>query len=159
MIWKPVLTLFSAFTLSLTYAPLVHAQSGSRLTLQSLEAWKVENAVPDGKVSLSGRSHEGYYRAYACPRFDLAEAVVAAIPDRGKIRTTVKRRDAVMAAALHNNNCVPAKGLYRVTAVGHEIEIDRGSEAQEYWTALTAVDASGRTIGLVFDSSPFAITD
>lgn len=159
MIWKPSFTLFSAFTLFLAHAPLVHAQDGSGRTPQSLEDWKIENAAPDGKVSLAGRNHDGYYRAYACPRFDLAEAVVAAIPDRSKTGATVKVQDAAMVAALHKNQCAPAKGLYRVTAVGHEIEIDRGPEAQEYWTALTAVDASGRTIGLVFDSSPFAITD
>lgn len=64
-----------------------------------------------------------------------------------------------MAASLRKNDCVPAKGQYQVTLVGRKIEIDRGTEAQEYWTALMAVNASGRTIGLVFDSSPFAITD
>ena len=159
MIWKPVSALFSAFSLFLAYAPLAHAQSGTDRTPQSLEDWKTETAAPDGKVSLSGRNHKGYYRAYACLRFDVAEAVVAAIPDRHKIRTSVKGQDAAMAAALRRNNGVPAKGQYRVTAVGHEVEIDRGSEAQEYWTALTAVEASGRTIGLVFDSSPFAIAD
>lgn len=150
--------LVCAFTLFAAHAPDVHAQGRGRPP-QSLDDWKIENAAPDGKVALTGRNHDGYYRAYVCPRFDLAEAVVAAIPERGGPGTTVQGQDAAMAAALRQNKCKPTRGTYQVSGVGHEVEIDRGPEAQEYWTALAARDASGRVIGLVFDSSPFAMTD
>jgi len=110
MLCKPTFTLFSAFALFLAHAPLVYAQDVSGRTPQSLEDWKIENAAPDGKVSLTGRNHGGYYHAYACPRFDLAEAVVAAIPKRSKARAVVKRQDAAMASALRKNRCLPDCG-------------------------------------------------
>lgn len=114
MIWKPAISLFSTFTLLLVNWSLADAQGGASLKPKSLKDWKIENAAPDGKISLNLRN----YRAYVCLRADLVEAVLEAILDRAKSRATVKHPDTAMVTALRKNNCAPAKGLYEVTAVG-----------------------------------------
>lgn len=122
-----------------------------------IASWGAMVGAPNGDLSLSGTSHRGYYRAYHCARFADARAVVAAIPHGKQPRITAHAQTAAMRAALKRLRCTPASGAYHVTGLGPEVEINHGFEASENWTALEALAASGRTVGLVFDSSPYAI--
>lgn len=122
----------------------------------SLEAWKIAVAAPDGILRLSGRTHGAYHRGYACADFAAAKAVVSAIPVRAQSRPLAPMQAAALARALRVHGCRPAVGQFQVLALGPEVEIDHGVEAAEFWTALGA-RAGPRAVGLVFDSSPYAI--
>lgn len=130
------------------------AATQTNAPLQSLAQWRIEMGAPDGVITLSGKPHRGYHRAYQCARFAVARAVVTAVPSG---RSTAQT--AALKVALRRHGCTPARGTYQVHAVGREVEINHGPEASENWTALDAMTASGRRVGLVFDSSPYAITE
>lgn len=126
---------------------LVWAQPGG-----SLEAWKIAVAGPDGILGLSGEGPGGY----ACADFAAAKAVVSAIPVRAQSRPLAPMQAAALARALRVHGCRPAVGQFQVVALGPEVEIEHGVEVAEFWTALDA-RAGPRAVGLVFDSSPYAI--
>lgn len=124
----------------------------------ALDAWKAETGAPDGVVRLSGRSHNGYHRAYSCADFGTASAVVRAIPRTGAQGRSPVAQSLALRRALRQRGCRPAVGTFRVVAIGPETEINHGMEAAEFWTALDARSGS-RSVGLVFDSSPYALRD
>ncbi len=121
---------------------------------QTLEEWQIEVGVPDGILQLSGQQHGFYYRAYHCPSFDIAQSIVAMLAE-----ADAGARPIAMDVAMEEQNCRPAKGEYQVLILGGEVEITRGFEAQEYWTALDVRAGNGNAAGLIFDSSPYAIRD
>lgn len=133
------------------------AQTGT--SIQPLEQWMIEVGAPGGVVKLSGKPHRGYYRAYECSHFAAAEAVVGAILDGHHRRVTSHAQTAMLKSALRRFTCSPARGAYRVNRIGREVEINHGQESSENWTALSASTASNVQVGLVFDSSPYAIKD
>jgi hypothetical protein len=135
----------------LLLANLVWAQPST-----SLEAWKIAVAAPDGILRLSGRGHGAYHRGYACADFAAAKAVVGAIPVRTQGRPLAPLQAAALTRALRVYGCRPAVGQFQVVTLGPEVEIDHGVEATEFWTALDA-RAGSRAVGLVFDSSPYAM--
>lgn len=145
--------------LSLALAAVV-AACGSALAQPqaALEAWKTEVGAPDGIVTLTGRSHDGYYRAYVCADFDTASAVVRTVPLTGARGRSPAAQSAALQQALRRQGCRPAVGTFRVVALGTEAEINHGVEAAEFWTALDARSGS-ISVGLVFDSSPYALRD
>lgn len=108
------------------------------------------------QIRLSGRSFDGYYRAYACPSFAAARAVIGAIPAPLERPGTVRRQVAAMKSALSRQHCAAAKGTFRILDAGEEVMINHGYEAEESWIALAASGAKGRKLGLVFDASPYA---
>ena len=108
-----------------------------------------------GEIRLSGRSDKGYYRAYACPSFAAARAVIGAVPRPNERRGTVARQVAAMRAALRRQNCSPARGSFRATALGPDVWINHGYEAEENWVAVAASNVRGDALGLVIDASPY----
>lgn len=124
----------------------------------ALDAWKQQVGAADGILRLTGQAHGGYHRAYVCRDFGTASAVVRAIPRAGASGNSATVQSLALQRALRQRNCRPAVGRFRVVALGPETEIDHGVEAAEFWTAL---DARARTgpVGLVFDSSPYAIRE
>ena len=109
-----------------------------------------------GQIRFSGRADGNYYRAYACHGFATARAVIGAIPKADGQRGTVARQAAAMRTALRRLDCSPARGSFRVTALGPEVWINHGYEAEEDWLAVAAVNIRGRKLGLVIDVSPYA---
>lgn len=122
----------------------------------SLEAWKIAVAAPDGILRLSERGDGAYHRGYACADFAAAKSVVGAIPVMTQDSALAPLQAAALTRALRVHGCRPAVGHFQVVALGPEVEIDHGVEAAEFWTALDA-RAGRRAVGLVFDSSPYAI--
>lgn len=108
-----------------------------------------------GEIRLSGRSHKGYYRAYACPSFGAARAVIGSVPRPDERRGTVARQVSVMRAALHRQHCSPARGTFRATTLGPDVWINHGYEAEENWVAVAASNVRGGTLGLIIDVSPY----
>lgn len=108
-----------------------------------------------GEVRLSGKSHKGYVRAYACPSFAAARAVVKHIPAANDRAGTVDRQVTAMRAALRRQGCTAARGRFRITATGDDVWINHGYEAEENWVAAAARNIHGRSLGLVIDASPF----
>jgi hypothetical protein len=146
----------AATTVTLADGGAGAAQPTSGLDIAS---WGTTVGAPNGDLLLSGTSHRGYYRAYHCARFADARAVIAAIPPPKQPRVTARAQTAAMRSALKRLRCMPASGTYQVTGLGPEVEINHGFEASENWTALEALATGGRTVGLVFDSSPYAISN
>jgi hypothetical protein len=126
---------------------------------QELEQFKVEVGAPDGILSLSGRSHKGYYRGYRCPSFIAAESVVEAVRGAQVKQTSAAANTRSMKIYMQRNACKPAVGKYGLLAKGREVEINRGFEASENWVALEVSDPTGKRAGLLFDASPYAIRD
>jgi len=154
--------LLAAVMCGVLTAPAGAAPDARSVPLRKPDAAWLAIHVPDGPngaVTFSGRSHKGYYRAYACPDVAAATSVIAAIPDSTTQRATAAQQGVALKNALQAQKCAPAKGRYRIALIGAQAEINHGVEASEEWTAISAVDSEGRTIGLVFDASVYAITD
>ncbi len=135
------------------------SQVGSAQSEQSdieLEQFKIEIGEPDGVLTFTGRASRGYYRAYACPTFLVAESVVEATRGAQIRQPSASAQRKSMNVYLQRNRCKPAKGKFRILGKGREVEINHGQEASEYWTALKVSTIEGQEMGLVFDASPYA---
>lgn len=109
--------------------------------------------APEGVLQLRGQDENGYSRAWACPSFALARAVVALLQPGEE----PKAKTIAFADIRRKAGCTAAKGRYQVIDAAPEAAmINWGYEAEEYWQALQARDAGGRDLGLVFDASPYA---
>ena len=111
-----------------------------------------------GEVRFSGRAHCSYVRAYACPHFDAAQSVIAAIPASGETAAFVARQVAAMRSALRRHGCSPARGTFYLTDAGAEVTINHGYEAEEVWIAASARNIHHRELGLIIDASPYGPT-
>ena len=155
-------TLLAALVCGALAMPAAAAPDARSAPLRTPDAAWLAIHVPDGPggaVTFSGRNHKGYYRAYACPDVAAATSVIAAIPDATTQRTTAAQQSVALKNALQAQKCTPAKGRYRIALIGAQADINHGVEASEEWTAISAVDPDGRTAGLVFDASVYAIVD
>lgn len=150
--------LISAFLAASATAPCPPAIAAEGQGAQSI-ADKIGEGVNidarTGEIRLSGRSDKGYYRAYACPSFAAARAVIGAVPRPNERRGTVARQVAAMRATLRRQGCSPARGRFRVTALGAEVWINHGYEAEENWVAVNANNVRGSALGLIIDVSPY----
>jgi hypothetical protein len=129
---------------------VVHEAGNNRHGRTPQEKW-LQNYSADGVVTANtdGRT------TYVCPTPDAAMAVIAAIPllrdsERG---TKVSRQTRARDAALKANKCTRGDGKYTVSNVHNHAFISLGYESGEEWTALTALDRRGLTVGLLYDSS------
>ncbi|MES2986828.1 MAG: hypothetical protein V4808_02880 [Pseudomonadota bacterium] len=144
--------------LSISILVILAAPAGAAAQ-ESWGEWKSIHA-PQGFVTLTGRKHKDYYRAYLCPSAKRADAVIYAIARVAQRGDYVPQQVAAMKVALARQRCKPAaKGRYRVEDLLGDTQIDHGFEASENWSSLKARSATGSPIGLVYDSSPYAITD
>jgi hypothetical protein len=140
--------------------PLAALAGAAGATVQ--DEWSQWQAIhaPQGFVTLTGRKNKAYYRAYVCPSAKQADAVVYAVAYVTQRGNYVPAQVAAMKAALARQRCKPApRGRYRIEALLGDTEIDHGFEASETWSSLKARSPSGAPIGLVYDSSPYAIND
>ena len=113
-----------------------------------LERWTQLHA-PDGFIE-AGVDGLATYR---CSSPNAAQAVISAIPKGSDTGDADPRQATAFKAALKAQGCAPASGKFRVTEVHSSAFISLGLESGEDWTALTATDASGATVGLVYDAS------
>jgi hypothetical protein len=92
---------------------------------------------------------------YECITPQSARNVVAAIPAyrRGASHTT--RQVQAKNRALQANGCVIARGRFQVEQLHNKVSIITGYEAGEEWYALTATNAQGKTVGILYDVSPY----
>lgn len=138
-----------------------HAQrddeEARRAAIESIAEGVIINQTT-GEVRFSGAADNGYYRAYACPTFAAARAVVGEIPASSDRPGTVARQVEAMRAAIRRHGCSPARGTFRLTAAGPQIAINHGYEAEENWVALSARNIRDRGLGLIVDASPFGST-
>lgn len=144
---------------------MTHAATGSALAGASGQpaAHAIADRLGDGvqidpqsgEVRFSGKSYRGYYRAYACPDFAAARAVVRSIPPSDDRPETRARQIAAMQAAMRRRGCTPAKGRFRITLTGDDVRINHGYEAEENWVAAAALNIRGRALGLIIDASPY----
>lgn len=146
---------FAAALLAILCPPAIASEQHS---LQAIAERLGEGIAIDsrtGEIRLSGKSHKGYYRAYACPSFAAARAVIGSVPKSDERQGTVARQVAAMRAALRRQSCSPARGRFGATAIGNDVWINHGYEAEENWVAVAARNVRGRTLGLVIDASPY----
>ncbi len=115
-----------------------------------LERWKREHN-PDGKL----QTKDFYRPAYRCPSADAARNVVRAIPDPATQGLTKSKALRAFKNALKIQKCTVTKGTFDVIEVYEMQWIILGYEDGPGWTALKAVDDAGRTVGLIYDGSPF----
>lgn len=107
----------------------------------------------DGLIELHGPDQTGYSRAWACPDFAMARAVVALLQPGEDPKAKTK----AFATIRQQAGCTAAQGRFKITDAAPDIaQVNWGYEAEETWQALRATDAAGHDIGLVFDSSPYA---
>lgn len=100
-----------------------------------------------GVLSLSAEDKRGYI----CPTPGAAIDVVATV----LTTSGAEQQLAAFRAALRRHSCAFASGEFRVTELHHSGYIEIGLEASEDWTALSAIDAQGRSVGVIYDSSMF----
>lgn len=113
-----------------------------------LERWAQIHA-PGGMLE----AQAGEQRAYLCPSTSAAQGVIAAIPPTREPGVEDPRQSQAFASSIRTQRCVEASGRFRVTEVHASAFISLGFEAGEDWTALTAIDVNGNTVGLVYDAS------
>lgn len=94
---------------------------------------------------------EGEHGAYSCPTPNGAVAVV----DAAAASTDPLQQLAALRTGLAEHGCVAAVGEFRVTAWHNDVYIEGEYTADQGWTALSAVDQNGGTIGLLYDASAF----
>ena len=115
-----------------------------------LERW-TRSYYDDGALRL--KATPGNAHAYICATPDAARKFVRSIPDASKKGITKSVQLRMKKNALKIQKCSLAKGVFTITAVHEVRSIDIAFEVEEVWTALTALDARGRTVGIVFDAS------
>lgn len=125
---------------------LVHEEGNNAHPRTPLEEWIAYNTI-DGTITLA----EGERGAYWCPTPDMAMAVVDAIAAAADTDEKV----AALKLGVAQYFCPPAVGEFQISDVLGETYIDGGFEAEEVWTALGATDATGKSMGLLYDASPF----
>ncbi len=128
---------------------IMNEDANNRHPRTALERW-LEPRSDDGTLTIDAASA----RAYRCPSVAAARAVVTAITATdGAAGSGQARQSQALKAALRRQRCTMASGTFTITDV-HEVRmIELGFEAVEEWTALSATDAAGRSIGLVYDGS------
>ena len=92
-------------------------------------------------------------RTYACISVNAAKRFISAIPAVRARGTRNGRQLEAKHRALSANGCRPTRGQFQIIAVHATAFISLGYESGENWTALTAKDSQGRTVGLIYDSS------
>lgn len=136
----------------------VPANAGTTQDLKTIADRLGEGVAIDARtaqIQLSGKRFKSYYRAYACPNFAAASAVVSAIPKSADRSGTVARQVAAMRTALGKQGCTPARGSFWIMALGNNVRIDHGYEAEENWVAAQAHNKYGQELGLIIDTSPY----
>lgn len=113
-----------------------------------LERWAQLHA-PEGVLQAGAND----LPTYRCASPKAAQAVVAAIPQPGRPGVANPKLSAAFKTAIKAQGCSLAMGKFRVTEIHDSAFISLGFEEGEEWTALTATDASGATVGLVYDAS------
>ena len=113
-----------------------------------LERWTQLHA-PDGMLEAGANG----LATYRCPTASSAQAVVSAVPKGSESGEPDPKQASAFKAALKSQKCAPAAGKFRVTEVHGSIFISLDIESGEDWTALSVTDASGATVGLVYDAS------
>lgn len=104
--------------------------------------------APDGVVEVAN----GKVTAFACPTVATARAVVKAIPPVRQRGANNPHQVAAFSAALKRYGCRPAHGIFKIVDVSDAAFISLGYESGQEWTALDAIDARSRQVGLVFDA-------
>jgi hypothetical protein len=125
---------------------LVHEEGNNDHPRNPLEEWIAWNTM-DGTITVA----EGESGAYRCPTPEAAMGVVDAVAAAGDADAQL----AALDVALTRYFCPEAVGDFEINDVLGETTIDLGFEAEEVWTALSATDATGKTLGLLYDASPF----
>lgn len=125
---------------------LVHEEGNNDHPRNPLEEWLAWNTM-DGTITVA----EGERGAYWCPTPEAAMRVVDAIAGLD----TAEEQFAGLEIALSRNFCPAAVGTFQISEVLGEAVIDGGFEAEEVWTALSATDETGTSLGLLYDASPF----
>jgi hypothetical protein len=129
---------------------IVNENSVISMPRTDLERWQRTYYTGD-KLTVDATPKNAH--AYLCATPDIARKFVKSIPDYIQKGITKSMQLRAKNRAIKTYKCSLAKGDFSVTAV-HEIRtIDIAFEVAEDWTALTAIDAQGRTIGIVFDAS------
>jgi hypothetical protein len=101
----------------------------------------------DGVVLVS----EGERGAYICASTEASMAVLDSIGQSD----VPDEQLAALDRALNTNGCAAAIGEFRIIERHGDAYIAGGYEADEIWTALTAIDQSEKTVSLLYDASPF----
>ncbi len=127
---------------------IVHEAGNNQHPRTALDRWKRMHA-PNGVVNASPADK----RVYICPTPKAAMNVVAAIPPVRQKGVNQPLQVRAKEAAVKANRCGWATGRFRVTAVHNSAFISLGYEVGEHWTALTATDARGKSVGILHDSN------
>ena len=143
---------------SATAGPQTRLASADRL-----DEWKQVHA-PSGTITLTGRKHGQYYRAYLCPTYAAAVSVVTSTRAAATRVKDPKRLKSDFNRSLRRAHCVPISSpaqssFYKPFDVGTFAVIDWGFEAQEEWTPIRAFNPDGQVVNLVYDASVYAISD
>jgi hypothetical protein len=125
---------------------IVHEEGNNSHPRTPFEHWMRSHA-PDGTVKGGGVK-----KTYVCADAAAAIKVVAAIPPARAKGVNNPQQVRARDEAIRASGCRRTQETYRVTAVHRSVFVILGYEASESWTALTAVDAQGRAIGLLHDA-------
>jgi hypothetical protein len=123
---------------------IVNEDDNNRHPRSDLERW-LDPRSENGSLTLAAADRRGC----VCATPAIARKVVLAIPEK----VSKARQLAAFKKAIAANRCATANGTYRITAVHESRWIELGFEAGEDWTALTATNAKGGVIGLVYDGA------
>ena len=129
---------------------VVHESGNNNHPRTPFERW-LQTYAPGGMLKILAAEK----RAYICKNPAVAMKFVSSIPTATLKGVTKAKQLQAKAIALKSNGCAYASGNYHVTAVHNETYINLGFEASEVWTAITARDARGQVVGLVYDTDVY----
>lgn len=127
---------------------IVNEEGNNQHPRNALDRWKRMHAA-HGVVTASPADK----RVYLCPTPKAAMNVIAAIPPVRQKGVNQPIQVRAKEAAIKTNRCGWATGRFRVTAIHSSAFISLGYEVGEHWTALTATDARGKSVGILHDSN------
>lgn len=126
---------------------LVSEEGNNRHPRNAFEAFLAEHA-PAGKL----RTRAKRTGTYVCATAEDARAVVAAIPPMREVGLANPHQVKGFQQAIKRYRCIADQGSLTVTALHERKVISRGNEWAEEWTALSATNARGEKVGVVFDA-------
>jgi len=147
MMRKIVVAACATVALGFASAGMAATHAGKKL---SAEFW--DTFAPNHVLDISEWASQER-TTYRCPTAATARAVVQAIPQSAK--ASYEARESRFKAALKAQHCAAVNsGKFKPTLSYGDAPMS-ANEPDEVWEALAATDASGKAVGLIFNTSVF----
>jgi hypothetical protein len=126
----------------------IDERGNNRHARTPFEAW-INSYTEDGFVS----DTQAEKPMYICRSPQATRNVIAAIPAHRRGAQHLARQLQAKKRAFQVNGCVLAKGRFRVQEIHNKVYINKAYEVSEHWVAVTATNAVGASVGLLYDAS------